>query len=62
MINTAKPNNSTMANTARVNIGEVWNTDSNTWANESRTWNATASKIINSSRVSSSMTNVAKPI
>ena len=61
MINTSKPSNSTMANTTRVNIGEVWATDLNTWASEIRTWAGTVSKIINATRVSSSMTKIAKP-
>lgn len=60
MINTTKPTSS-VTNTDRINTGEVWNTDLNTWATESRTWDATASLISNTARVSSSMTNIARP-
>lgn len=50
-----------MANQTKINIGETWGTDLLQWQNESRTWAGTASIISNSARVSSSMTNIAKP-
>ena len=52
---------SSIANQTKINIGEVWDTNSFTWANESRTWDAMASIIGNVSRVTSSISNVAKP-
>ena len=58
--NTSKPTTS-FSNSTKVNIGETWSTDLNTWATESRTWAETASVIDNVSRVSSSLTNIAKP-
>lgn len=61
MINTSKPSSS-MTNSAKVNIGETWATDLNTWNAELRTWAATVSIITNTARVSSSMTNIARPI
>lgn len=50
-----------MTNTSKTNIGETWGTDLNTWALELRTWAATISIINNSAKVSSLMTNTAKP-
>ena len=50
-----------MTNSARINTGEIWNTNSNQWQNESRTWNESGSLIRNVTKVSSSMTNTAKP-
>lgn len=58
--NQSKPSSS-MANQTKINIGETWASDLNTWANELRTWGATISIISNTTRVSSSMTNIAKP-
>ena len=52
---------SSIANQTKINIGEVWDTNLFTWANESRTWDAMASIIGNVSRVTSSISNVAKP-
>ena len=58
--NQSKPT-TTYTNASKVNIGETWASDSLQWQNESRTWNATISIISNPAKVSSSMTNVAKP-
>jgi len=52
---------SSIANQTKINIGEVWDTNLFTWANESRTWDAMTSIIGNVSRVTSSISNVAKP-
>ena len=51
-----------MTNSTKINIGETWGSDLNTWANELRTWEATISIITNATRISSSMTNIAKPV
>lgn len=61
MINTAKTS-SNMTNAVRINIGETWATDLNIWSAESRTWADTISIMSNVVKVSSSMTNTAKPV
>lgn len=58
--NQAKPTTS-LTNSAKINIGETWGSDLNTWATELRTWAETVSIISNVTKVSSSMTNTAKP-
>ena len=58
--NQAKPTSS-IANSDKVNIGETWATITTTWATETRAWYEFASIISNSTKVSSSLTNVAKP-
>lgn len=45
--NQSKPTSS-ISNSTKINIGEVWDTDLNTWNAESRTWNDMQSKINNS--------------
>lgn len=58
--NTTKPSSS-YANTARPTTGLIWNDATMTWNAQTDTWLGTASLIDNTSRVSSSMTNVVKP-
>ena len=58
--NISKPT-TTLANSTKINIGEVWNTDSFTWATESRTWDDMQSLIDNITKNSSSLTNIARP-
>lgn len=53
---------SAMTNSIRVSIGETWASITTTWATETRTWAEMASLINNSSKISSSITNIAKPI
>ena len=60
MINQDKISSS-ISNSTRVNIGETWNTDLNTWNGESITWDRTVSIINNTTKVSSSMANVDRP-
>lgn len=60
MINTAKPSTS-LTNTSRVSFAETWATITTTWVSETRTWLETISLMDNTAKVSSSMTNVAKP-
>ena len=52
---------SLISNSIKVNIGEVWNSDLLTWANETRTWDETRSKINNITKISSSIINQNKP-
>ena len=59
--NTAKPSAPSFTNTNRVLSAETWATISTTWATETRTWAQTESEMTNTSRVSASITNIAKP-
>lgn len=58
--NTTKPSGS-MTNTAKVSFAELWSTILTTWASETRTWLETGSLISNDTRVTTSITNTAKP-
>ena len=58
--NVSKPSTS-ITNTAKVSFGETWATITTTWATETRTWLATGSLFTNTTRQSSSITNIAKP-
>ena len=60
IVNTAKPTTS-VANLARPADGETWASILTTWASETQAWLATSSFLDNAARVSSSMTNIAKP-
>ena len=60
MINTDKPTTS-FSNITKINIGLVWGADLLQWQNESRTWGETVSVIDNITKISSSITNNAKP-
>lgn len=60
MLNQSKPTTS-IANASKVSIGETWGTITTTWASETRTWEAVSQLLSNAARVSSTMTNVAKP-
>lgn len=57
--NTTKPSSS-MTNSTRINIGETWDSNVSSWDTETRSWDEMASIITNSTRVSSSMTNIPK--
>ena len=61
MINQSKQSSS-ITNNSKINSGELWDTDLNIWNNELRIWDRLISTISNSTRLSSNMTNVAKPI
>jgi len=52
---------SSIANATKINIGESWASITTTYASETRTWADMASLIDNVSRVTSSISNVAKP-
>lgn len=58
--NVSKPSSS-YANTVRPTTGLIWDDATMTWNAQTDTWDGTASLIDNTSRVSSSMTNIAKP-
>ena len=60
MLNIAKPTTS-IANATRINTGLVWGLDLKTWAAETQTWLDTATTIDNVARVTSSISNIAKP-
>ena len=50
-----------LANSSKVSVGETWGTVSTTWAAETRTWLAASQLLGNTSKPSTSITNVAKP-
>ena len=60
MINQSKPTTS-LLNSAKVSIGETWDSIITTWATETRTWEAVSKLIENSTKISSSITNEVKP-
>ena len=60
MINVSKPTTS-FANAAKINTGETWASILTTWASETQTWEGVASFIDNITKISSSITNVARP-
>ena len=59
--NTSKPGATSLTNTARVAVGGTWATITTTWATETRTWGDMASFMTNITRVTPSITNIAKP-
>jgi len=59
--NITKPTTS-VENLTKVNIGETWASIITTYASETRSWSQFASLIGNVSRVTSSISNVAKPV
>lgn len=58
--NIAKPSTS-ITNTAKVNLAELWSTITTTYASETRTWDDCISLIDNISKPTTSITNVNKP-
>ena len=50
-----------MTNSSKVSVGETWGTITTTWATETRTWLAVSQLIGNTSKPSTSITNVNKP-
>lgn len=49
IVNVSKPT-TTFANSTKINIGETWDSNSNQWQNESRTWDDMASIIDNGTK------------
>lgn len=60
LINTSKPTTS-FANLTKINIGLIWDAATMTWNSASFTWDSTASVIDNISKISSTLTNIARP-
>lgn len=50
-----------MTNATKASIGETWGTITTTWATETQTWLEASQLITNNAKVSSSITNQAKP-
>ena len=61
MINTSKPTTS-LSNSAYPSRGETWASITSQWQNETHTWLQISQLISNSSKVSSSIINTAKPV
>lgn len=60
IVNVSKPSSS-LSNTARPDTGLTWAQATMTWNAQTDTWSESGSLLDNVSRVSSSMTNIAKP-
>lgn len=60
MTNETKPT-TTILNSAKVDIGETWNTIVSIWDDEIRTWDIVSQLITNSTKNNSSITNQLKP-
>lgn len=50
-----------MTNATKVSIGETWDSISTSWATETQTWLKSSQLITNNAKVSSLLTNQAKP-
>lgn len=61
IVNQSKPT-TTLANASKTSTGETWASITTTWAAETHTWLGLGSFITNNTKVSSSFTNVSKPI
>jgi len=60
LTNTSKPTTS-LTNTTKISTGETWASITTTWASETRTWLATGSLFSNTTKQSSTITNISKP-
>lgn len=58
--NIAKPITA-FINTAKVSFAELWSTIPTTWATETRTWAQCATLFSNTSKPTTTITNIAKP-
>jgi len=52
---------SSVTNQTKINIGLVWDAALMTWSEASFTWDSTASVVGNVTKISSSITNIARP-
>jgi len=59
--NISKPVTS-LVNAAKVSFAELWSTITTTWASETRTWDECISLFDNSSKPTTSITNISKPV
>lgn len=50
-----------MTNSAKASIGETWGTIASTWAAETQNWEEASQLISNTAKVTTSITNFAKP-
>ncbi len=60
IINISKPS-TLIANQPKVSVGETWASITTTWATETRTWALVSQLLVNSSRQTSNIVNIAKP-
>jgi len=60
MINESKPTTS-LANATKVSIGETWASITTSWASETRTWLAVSQLIGNTSKPTTTFSNISKP-
>lgn len=58
--NTSKSSTS-LTNLTRVFSGTTWDTETHTWNNDPYTWDQKITNVANSSKPSTSVTNVLKP-
>lgn len=61
IINVSRPISS-LTNSTKINIEETWGSNTTTWGTETRTWGDMASLIDNDTKISSSITNISKPV
>ncbi|MES2224138.1 MAG: hypothetical protein V4469_04375 [Patescibacteria group bacterium] len=59
--NTLKPTPSVITNSIKTSNEETWNSNLTTWNTEVRTWDQMGTKITNTAKVTSSITNSLKP-
>lgn len=60
LTNASKPS-TTITNTTRASLAELWSTIATTWGSETRTWADCISLVDNSSKPTTSISNTAKP-
>lgn len=60
MINQSRPSTS-ITNSSAPYEGESWDSDLNTWNNETRTWLETGEVMDNTTRPTTSITNLTRP-
>ena len=58
--NQAKPSTS-LTNATKVSVGETWDTWTTAWEDETRTWDELSKLIDNTSKPTTSISNVNKP-
>lgn len=60
LVNQSKPTTA-VENASKVSNEETWDSNTTTWDTETRTWDEMGSQISNTSKPTTTMTNVAKP-
>lgn len=61
MITNVAKVSSSLSNATKIVDFETWASIQTTWASETRTWAETATLLDNTSRVTSTITNIARP-